>query len=166
MSPSDTCLCEKVICGRPRGLRVNTVAGQALVFSIARYAACAMPMSLGAGRFAPKCLAGPIARSQGYSMMSRLPVPQRESSPLHVSGSAVRHMRRVGHSGRHSRSRSARRIVKNAMLAAVARYCRLRQNAAAMLLEARLMAVRYLPLAAIGCVNSYFHWDFPKFNIS
>ena len=42
----------------------------------------------------------------------------------------------------------------------------LRQNAAALLLEALLMAVRNLSLAATGYVNLYFHWDFPKFNIS
>ena len=28
------------------------------------------------------------------------------------------------------------------------------------------MAVRSPFLTAIGYVNSYFHWDFPKFNIS
>jgi hypothetical protein len=42
----------------------------------------------------------------------------------------------------------------------------LRQNAAAPLLESRLMAVRNLSLTAIDYVNLYFHWDFPKFNIS
>lgn len=98
--------------------------------------------------------------------MSRLRVPQRESSPFHASGRAARMCDASATSGgtpdRGPLVGSSRTRWSLQWGDTVA----LRQNAAAMLLEARLMAVRYLPLAAIGCVNSYFHWDFPKFNIS
>lgn len=98
--------------------------------------------------------------------MSRLRVPQRESSPFHASGRAARMCDASATPGgtpdRGPLVGSSRTRWSLQWGDTVA----LRQNAAAMLLEARLMAVRYLPLAAIGCVNSYFHWDFPKFNIS
>jgi len=42
----------------------------------------------------------------------------------------------------------------------------LRQNAAAMPVEARLKAVRDGALSAIRSVNLYFHWVFSQFNIS
>ena len=41
----------------------------------------------------------------------------------------------------------------------------LRQNAAELLLKARLMSVGNLTLTAIGCVNLHSYWAFPKFNI-
>jgi hypothetical protein len=98
--------------------------------------------------------------------MSRLPVPERENSSLCALGSAVR-MCDVpaslgGTPDRGPLVGSSRTRWSLQWGDTVA----LRQNAAAMLLEARLIAVRHLPLASIGCVNSYFHWDFPKFNIS
>lgn len=41
----------------------------------------------------------------------------------------------------------------------------LRQNAAMVVRERRLMAGPNLPITAIDCINLIFHWDFPKPNI-
>ena len=96
--------------------------------------------------------------------MSRLLVPQRESRGLHASRSAVPKCdvppTTGGITDRGTRGPlETRRSLRRDDAAA------LRQNAAAPLLEARPMAVRNPPPTAIGYVNSYFYWDFPKFNI-
>jgi len=98
--------------------------------------------------------------------MSRLLVPRCGSRGPHASRSARAHVPPADRYGRPYRSQSGR-PERNAAVAAAAR-CRrtlLRQNAAAMLVERRLEAVRNESLAAISYVNLYFHWDFPKFNI-
>jgi hypothetical protein len=99
-------------------------------------------------------------------MMSRLPVPQRESSPFRTSGSAARMCEGSATPGGTPDRGPLVGLSRTRWSLQWGDTVALRQNAAAMLLEARLIAVRYLPHAATGCVNSYFHWDFPKFNIS
>jgi hypothetical protein len=80
--------------------------------------------------------------------------------PIGRAPSATRRLRR-----RHCRSQYGRPVRNGASLQRDDASA-LRQNAAAKFLGARLMAVRSPSLTAIGYVNSYFHWDFPKFNIS
>jgi hypothetical protein len=111
-----------------------------------------------ARRFAPKVFAKadrPFLRQ----------VPPRESRGLPESGSAVPQVRRTGYRGRHCRSQNGL-SVRNVASLQRDDACALRQNAAAKFLGAPLMAVRNPTPNCNPHVNSYLHWDFPKFNIS
>jgi hypothetical protein len=86
--------------------------------------------------------------------MSRLLIPRPQS------GSAVRRDR-----SRVPAVARPRRVQQDAAQQCGGRSALLRQNAAAMIVEAQLKAVWNRSLAAISYVNLYFHWDFREFNI-
>jgi hypothetical protein len=114
---------------------------------------------LGAGRFAPKFVPTPCSR---LSFMNRLLIPHRQTRGHRASGSVVQTCRAAA-TGTTNRGTSGLSAMRRSLRRGAS--VPLRQNAAAMLLEARLNAVWKRSLAAIGYVNLYFHWDFPKFNI-
>jgi hypothetical protein len=91
--------------------------------------------------------------------MSRLLIPTPNGSHR-ASRSVVRPCRApTAAAGTTSRSPAMRRSLRRGASAL------LRQNAAVMLLKARLKAVWNRSLTAIGYVNLDFHLDFCEFNI-
>jgi len=127
--------------------------------SIARYAARALPTGLGAGGFAPTFLVRRIACAEASYM--RLSI---RANRLVSTAQAETYMRCDQTGSRVTRRPLGAADWRGRLLHSDDAGT-LRQNAAELLLKARLMSVGNLTLTAIGCVNLHSYWAFPKFNI-